>query len=87
MDPQYDEKTPNFPNQNDMNDLIRDLALTKSNAELLTSRLKQWNLAPEAVKVTDQRKRHLSYAQFFNMSNGICYCTNIEGFFEALKLQ
>src|SRR6218665_3512290 len=30
-----------IPNQKDVNDLIRDLGLTKSNAELLISRLKQ----------------------------------------------
>ncbi|KAM5148072.1 uncharacterized protein ACMZJ9_011728 [Mantella aurantiaca] len=44
-----DEKRPYFPNQKDINDLIRDLGLTKSNAELLTSRLKQWNLLDESV--------------------------------------
>ncbi|XP_066451739.1 uncharacterized protein [Eleutherodactylus coqui] len=38
------DRVPYFPNQHDLNDLIRDLGLTKSNAELLTSRLKQWNL-------------------------------------------
>ena len=38
-----EEKSPYFPNQKDINDLIRDLGLTKSNAELLTFWLKQWN--------------------------------------------
>ncbi|KAM5145528.1 uncharacterized protein ACMZJ9_012878 [Mantella aurantiaca] len=46
-----DEKRPYFPNQKDINDLIRDLGLTKSNAELLTSRLKQWNLLDESVQI------------------------------------
>ena len=32
---------PHFSNQEELNDLIRDMGLTKSNAELLTSRLKQ----------------------------------------------
>ncbi|MGH0144883.1 UNVERIFIED_CONTAM: hypothetical protein FKN15_059427 [Acipenser sinensis] len=35
-----EERNPYYPNQKDLNDLIRDLGLTKSNAELLTSRLK-----------------------------------------------
>ena len=35
-----EEKKPYYPNQKDLNDLIRDLGLTKSNTELLTSRLK-----------------------------------------------
>ena len=32
-----EEKKPYYPNQKDLNNLIRDLGLTKSNAELLTS--------------------------------------------------
>ncbi|KAL6461702.1 hypothetical protein MHYP_G00298470 [Metynnis hypsauchen] len=44
-----EEQKPYYPNQKDLNDLIRDLGLTKSNAELLTSRLKQWNLLDESV--------------------------------------
>jgi len=54
-DPDYgftdavEERRPYFPNQEDVNDLIRDLGLTKSNAELLRSRLKQWNLLDESV--------------------------------------
>jgi len=55
-DPDYgftdavEERRPYFPN-----DLIRDLGLTKANAELLTSRLKQWSSLDESVQVTDQR--------------------------------
>ena len=30
---------PYFPNQNDLNDLIRELSLPKSNSEILISRL------------------------------------------------
>ncbi|KAM5182219.1 uncharacterized protein ACMZJ9_002594 [Mantella aurantiaca] len=62
-----DEKRPYFPNQKDINDLIRDLGLTKSNAELLTSRLKQWNLLDESVQVTEQRSRHQTVSTFFNL--------------------
>ena len=43
------KKKPYYPNQKDLNDLIRDLGLTKSNAELLTLRLKQWNLLDDSV--------------------------------------
>ena len=35
---------PHFPRQQELDDLVRDMGLTKSNAELLTSRLKEWNL-------------------------------------------
>ena len=36
-----DERCPYYPHQEDINDLIREMALTKSNAELLVPRLKQ----------------------------------------------
>uniref|UniRef100_A0A2D4I9T2 Uncharacterized protein n=1 Tax=Micrurus lemniscatus lemniscatus TaxID=129467 RepID=A0A2D4I9T2_MICLE len=51
-----EEKKPYFSNQKDLSNLIRDLDLTKSQAELLTSKLKEWNLLDENVQVTDQRK-------------------------------
>src|SRR6218665_3857067 len=47
-----EERRPYFPNQKDVNDLTRDLGLTKSNSELLISRLKQWNLLDGSVQVT-----------------------------------
>ena len=46
-----EEKKPYYLNQKDLNDLIRDLGLTKSNAELLTSRLKQWILLMTLLKL------------------------------------
>ncbi|XP_076366609.1 uncharacterized protein LOC143255203 isoform X2 [Tachypleus tridentatus] len=52
------ERNPYYSNQRDLNHLIRDLGLTKSNAELLTSRLKEWDLLDESVQVTRQRKHH-----------------------------
>lgn len=81
-----DERRPYFPNQKDVNDLIRDLGLTKSNAELLTSRLKQWNLLDESVQVTDQRKRHQTFSNFFSRQDGLCFCNNVAGLFEAIGI-
>ena len=43
---------PHFPNQQEMDDLIRDMGLTKENAELLTSQLKEWNLLDPTCKVS-----------------------------------
>ncbi|XP_076361754.1 uncharacterized protein LOC143252858 isoform X2 [Tachypleus tridentatus] len=56
-DPDYNfrgaagERNTYYPNQRDLNDLIRDLGLTKLDAELLTSRLKEWDLLDESVQV------------------------------------
>ncbi|XP_076361827.1 uncharacterized protein LOC143252893 [Tachypleus tridentatus] len=63
-DPDYNfrgaacERHPYYPNQRDLNDLIRDPGLRKSNAELLTSRLKEWDFIDKSVQVASQRKRH-----------------------------
>ena len=71
-----EERRPYFPNQKDINDLTRDLSLTKSNAEVLTSRLKQWNLLNEGVQVTDQRKRHQTFSHFPTSSVGKISCAS-----------
>ncbi|XP_044597544.1 uncharacterized protein LOC123274117 [Cotesia glomerata] len=56
----------------DFNDLIRDLNLPKNKAELLGSRLKQWNLLDD-VKITDQRTRHEMFATFFTKEDGLLF--------------
>ncbi|KAL6463765.1 hypothetical protein MHYP_G00281560 [Metynnis hypsauchen] len=81
-----EERKPYYPNQKDLNDLIRDLGLTKSNAELLTSRLKQWNLLDESVRVTGQRKHHQVFSTFFSHQDGLCFCNNVAGLFEAIGI-
>jgi hypothetical protein len=77
------KRNPYYPNQEDLNDLIRDLGLTKSKAELLTSRLKQWNLLEDSVQVTNQRKRHQSFSIYFRLQEGLCFCHDVTGLFEA----
>src|SRR6218665_1507020 len=81
-----EERRPYFPNQKDVNDLIRDLGLTKSNAKLLISRLKQWNLLDESVQVTDQRKCHETFSNFFSRQDELCFCNNVAGLFEAIGI-
>ena len=44
--------SPHFPNQKELDDLVRDLCHTKSNAELLTSRLKEWNLLDPSFRTS-----------------------------------
>ena len=49
---------PHWITQEDLNDLARDLYLSKQQSELLASRLKQWNLVQEDVRVTSFRNRN-----------------------------
>ena len=81
-----ERKKPYYTNQKDLNDLIKDLRLTESNAELSTSRLKQWNLVDDFVPITEQRKRHQSFSTFFTMQNAICFCNNVSGLFYSIGI-
>ncbi|XP_045133075.1 uncharacterized protein LOC123517160 [Portunus trituberculatus] len=79
---------PHFPNQRELDDLIlRNLGLTKSRAELLASRLDEWNLLGEDCKSTVYRKSHEESGVFFNISDDLCLCKdiniNINGLFSA----
>ena len=69
-----------------LNDLARDLYLSKQQSELLASRLKQWNLVQEDVRITSFRNRNKDLASFFDLENKLCYCTNIPGLFTSLGL-
>lgn len=57
-DSDFDEETPlepHFINQGELNDLIRDLGLSENEAELLGSRLQQWNLLADKDRVSKFR--------------------------------
>ena len=77
---------PHWITQEGLNDLARDLYLWKQQSELLASRLKQWNLVQENVRITSFRNRNKDLGSFFNMENKLCYCTNIPGLFTSLRL-
>jgi hypothetical protein len=49
--------------QEELNDLLKDLDLPKSKAELLGSRLQQWNLLKENVRISVYRKRYEDLVQ------------------------
>ena len=77
---------PHFPNQRELDDLIRDLGLTKSGAELLASRLNEWNLLGEDCRSTTYRKRHEEFEVFFDISDDLCFCKDINGLFSAVGI-
>ena len=81
-----DERCLYYPNQEDIDGLIREMALTKSNAELLLSRLKQWDLLNNGVRITSQRKRHCDFSRFFSLQDELCYCYDLRGHFQAIGI-
>ena len=48
----HDERCPNYLNLKDNNNLTREIALIKSIAEILISRLKQWDLLTYSIQIT-----------------------------------
>ena len=77
---------PHFSNKQELDDLIRDLGLTKSGAKLLTSRLNEWNLLGDDCKSTAYRKRHLEFSVYFDVIEDLCYCKDVEGMFRAVGI-
>lgn len=71
--------------QAELNDLIRDLNLSKDKAELLASRLKQKHLLARDVNITYYRKRNLNMTTFFNVDGSLSYCQDIDGLFNSLS--
>ena len=72
------DNEPYLITQEDMNDLARDLHLSKQQSELLASQLKQ-NLVKADIKIISFSTQNKDFASFFNMNNRLCYCTNISG--------
>lgn len=84
-EPQPDEaKEPHLLTQSDLNDLARDLDLSKSKYEVLGSRLREWNLLHPDTSVTASRKRQRDLEAFFKDDGSLTYCSDVEGLFGAL---
>ena len=73
--------------QDELSDLIRDLNLSKEKAELLASRLQQWNILEENVKVSIYRDRQQRFCPFFKKENNIVACCDINGLMTNLKME
>ena len=73
---------PLFPTKKELDDLIRDLGLTKSGAKLLTFGLNEWNLLG-AWKSTAYRNRNLEFFVYFDVIEDLCFCKDVEGLLSA----
>ena len=73
-----DEDAPHPFYQMELNDVVRDLGLSKSFAELLASRLKENNSLSNSARITFYRNRHEEYFPFFFCEEkDWVYCTAI----------
>lgn len=72
--------------QVELNDLVRDLGLSKELAEVLASRLKEKNLLQENTHITFYRKREQDLLAFFTSGEQFVYCCNIAGLLNAMGI-
>ncbi|GBM20775.1 hypothetical protein AVEN_30025-1 [Araneus ventricosus] len=78
---------PHLISRSDLNDLVRDLNLSKNQSELLASRLKEWNLLEKETKVCSFRKRQQDFQDFFSRDGDVIFCNDVDSLFKALGLQ
>ena len=70
--------------QKHLNDIIRDLCLSKEKTELLASRLKERNMVERDVKVSYYRKRNRDLSSAFKVEGPFSYCNDTEELFQTL---
>jgi hypothetical protein len=75
---------PHLLTQWDLNDLVRDLNLSKKR---LTSWLKGWNLLQQGTKVCFFRNRQDEFKSFFYQENDLVFFNDICSIVEALGYQ
>lgn len=69
-----EDDAPHPFSQKELNDLVRDLSLSKDSAELLASRLKGEKLLSD---ISFFRNRHQEYLRFFSEEKDLVYCADI----------
>ncbi|KDR22943.1 hypothetical protein L798_00777, partial [Zootermopsis nevadensis] len=78
---------PHKITESELNDLIRDLELPMNKAELLASRLQQWNLLDHFVKVTTFRTPNNDYDKLYQTEGELTVCNDIAGVIAAMNMR
>lgn len=72
--------------QSELNDLCRDLELSKSKSQLLGSRLQQWNFLQKGVKISSYRTRQSTLKLFFSEDESLVFCPNSNALMSELNM-
>jgi hypothetical protein len=80
---QYDRSIDKFT-QSELNDLIRELQLTKEKSELLGSRLREKNMLASGVKFSWYRNREKEFRKYYAQEDQLVFCTDIRNLLHQL---
>ena len=69
-----------------LNDLVRDLGLSKKSSEILASHLGEHGIPNSGTKITFYRNRDALLFRFFTMEDDFVYCNNIQGLLSKMGL-
>ena len=73
-------------NQSELNDLVRDLDLSKQAAEILASRLNEKHVLHSSAKVSFYRKRDELFLSYFKEEEQLVCCDNVSGLLGELGI-
>ena len=77
---------PKLFNQGQLNDLVRDLGLSKESYEILASRIGEHGMLDSGTKITFYSVRNDLLIRFFTMKDDFVYCNNIQGLLSEMGL-
>ena len=72
--------------QSELHDLIRDLELYKIKAKLLASRVQQWNVLEDNIRISKYRNRQEELEPFYFMEDYLVACSNANGLTAVLNI-
>lgn len=81
---ELDTNQPELFTQAELNDLTRDLGLSKDAAQLLGSRLHAKHLLAPGTQFAWYRKREKDFVPYFSQEGSLVYCNNIPAVIENL---
>ena len=74
-------------NQSELNDLIRDLNLSRDQSQILASRLKERNMLTHGTSISYYKSRESSFRKFFNVKDSFAFCANVKGLLLELGIR
>ena len=72
--------------QSQLNDLVRDLALSKEACEVLASRLSEHGILDSKTKTTYYRHRDEALSDYFTKEDNFVFCENVKGLLPAMDV-